>query len=279
MLARIGPVKPFFCKALIAHTEACGRAEYEPPTRSHCAGAATQVPHWRRARPREGGAHMRERGQRGERRRHAAGEAVLAKGPAPQRARSARASRPGDRTGGGAAYSATSRVSAGMLAKIGPVKPFWVKRLIAHSEACGRTEDGPPTRSLLRRRRRISGEPGRAKGAHRYVSAVSAEIAGGTLPEKRFFPRYLCRSVPFRRAESAARPHGRRRGVQVGKPAESCDAREDRAGEAVLAQVPDRAQRGMRRVGGEPGRAKGTHSRVSAVSAEIVDGTVPTRPG
>jgi hypothetical protein len=29
-------------------------------------------------------------------------------------------------------------VSAVMLARIGPVKPFWVKRLIAHSEACGR---------------------------------------------------------------------------------------------------------------------------------------------
>jgi hypothetical protein len=35
----------------------------------------------------------------------------------------------------------------------------------------------------------------------------------------------------------------------------------------------------MRRVGVEPGRAKGTHRRVSAVSAEIVVGTLPTRPG
>jgi hypothetical protein len=32
-------------------------------------------------------------------------------------------------------------VSAVMLARIGPVKPFWVKVLLAHSEACGRTED------------------------------------------------------------------------------------------------------------------------------------------
>ena len=74
-----------------------------------------------------------------------------------------------------------------MLARIGSVKPFVVKSLIAHSEACGRTEDGPPTRSralALRRRRRIGGEPGRAKGAHRYVSALSAEIVGGTLPTR-----------------------------------------------------------------------------------------------
>ncbi len=35
----------------------------------------------------------------------------------------------------------------------------------------------------------------------------------------------------------------------------------------------------MRRIGGEPGRAKGTHMAVSAVSAEIAGGTVPTRPG
>jgi hypothetical protein len=65
----------------------------------------------------------------------------------PQRARSARASRPGDRTGGGVAYRSTSLVSAGMLARIGPVKPFLLRYLIAHSEACGRAEDGPPTRS------------------------------------------------------------------------------------------------------------------------------------
>ena len=35
----------------------------------------------------------------------------------------------------------------------------------------------------------------------------------------------------------------------------------------------------MRRVGGEPGRAMGAHMSVSAVSAEIVGGTLPTRPG
>ncbi len=37
-------------------------------------------------------------------------------------------------------------------------------------------------------------------GAHRYVSAVSAEIAGGTLPEKRFSTRDLRHSVPVRHA-------------------------------------------------------------------------------
>ena len=74
-----------------------------------------------------------------------------------------------------------------MLARIGPVKPFLAKTLIAHSEACGDAEDEPPTRSRClaqRRRRRVGGEPGRAKGTHRYVSAVSVEIVGGTLPTR-----------------------------------------------------------------------------------------------
>ncbi len=74
-----------------------------------------------------------------------------------------------------------------MLARIGPVKPFFLKDLIAHSEGCGRAEVGPPVRSrtlALRSMRRIGGEPGRAKGTHRNVSAVSAEIVGGTLPTR-----------------------------------------------------------------------------------------------
>jgi hypothetical protein len=73
-----------------------------------------------------------------------------------------------------------------MLARIGPVKPFWYNHLTAHMEACGRTEDGPPTRSYFapRSRRRIGGEPGRPKGTHTRVSAVSAEIVGGTLPTR-----------------------------------------------------------------------------------------------
>jgi hypothetical protein len=52
--------------------------------------------------------------------------------------------------------------------------------------------------SLLRR----SSEPrGRAVvGTHRRVSAASAEIVGGTLPEKRFSPRFLRRSVPVQHA-------------------------------------------------------------------------------
>jgi hypothetical protein len=36
--------------------------------------------------------------------------------------------------------------------------------------------------------------------AYRFVTAVSAEIVGGTLPEKRFSPRVLRRSVPIQHA-------------------------------------------------------------------------------
>ncbi len=55
----------------------------------------------------------------------------------------------------------------------------------------------------LRRMRRIGGEPGRAKGTHSDVSAASAEIVGGTLPEKRFSRTYLCRSVPVQHVRGA----------------------------------------------------------------------------
>jgi hypothetical protein len=63
------------------------------------------------------------------------------------------------------------------------VKPFWAKDLIAHSEhAVAPKMDRPRAAALVeRRRRRIGGEPGRAKGTHSFVSAVSAEIVGGTL--------------------------------------------------------------------------------------------------
>jgi hypothetical protein len=146
--------------------------------------------------------------------------------------------------------------------------------------------------------RQLSKPRGRAAvGAHRYVSAVSAEIVGGTLPEKRFSRRFLRRNVPVRTRQSAERPHGRRRGVQPDQPGERRDAREDRAGEAVLAQGPDQAQqrhaaapkmnrpraaatlaqRRRRRIGGEPGRAKGTHRYVIALSVEIVGGTLPMK--
>ncbi len=45
-------------------------------------------------------------------------------------------------------------------------------------------------------------------GTHRYVSAVSAEIVDGKLPEKRLIPRTLRRNVPVRTPDSAGRPHG-----------------------------------------------------------------------
>jgi hypothetical protein len=35
----------------------------------------------------------------------------------------------------------TSRVSAVMLARIGPVKSFFMQPLITHNEACSRTDD------------------------------------------------------------------------------------------------------------------------------------------
>jgi hypothetical protein len=46
-----------------------------------------------------------------------------------------------------------------------------------------------------------------------YVSAVSAEIAGGTLPEKRFSPRSLCHNEPVQHArvgQETARAAARR---------------------------------------------------------------------
>jgi hypothetical protein len=150
MLARIGPVKPFLDKTLIAHSEACGRAEDGPPTRNNVL-AQRRMRRIGSSAALEG-TQPRERGQRGDRRRRAAGEAVLGEVPMPQRAPSARTSLPGDRTGGGGAYSTPSRVSAVMLARIGPVKPFPAKDLIAHGEACGRAEVGPPTRSLRTRK-------------------------------------------------------------------------------------------------------------------------------
>ncbi len=73
-----------------------------------------------------------------------------------------------------------------MLARIGPVTPFSAKSLTAHSEACGAPKRNRPraAAALALRRRHIGGEPGRAKGTHRRVSAASAEIIGGTLPTR-----------------------------------------------------------------------------------------------
>ncbi len=55
-------------------------------------------------------------------------------------------------------------------------------------------------------------------GAHRYVSALSAEIAGGTLPEKRFSRRFLRRSVPVQHARGG-RETARAAARRTGKPA------------------------------------------------------------
>ncbi len=132
-------------------------------------------------------------------------------------------------------------------------------------------------------------------GTYMKVSAVSAEIVDGMLSEKRFLPRFLRHNVLIRTLESAERLHGRRHGVQLDQPGERRDAPQDRAGEAVLSQPPDHAQRGLRpnqtsrqaaatrlrsvttSAGARP--HVGAYRYVSAVSAEIVGGTVPTRPG
>ncbi len=99
---------------------------------------------------------------------------------------SPRASRLEDRTGGAAAYRWASRVSAEMLARIGPVKPFLNKYLIAHSEACGRTERTAHAQPHARGEAcAASGGARPCEGAHSFVSAVSAEIVVGTVPTRR----------------------------------------------------------------------------------------------
>jgi hypothetical protein len=70
----------------------------------------------------------------------------------PQRARSARANRPGDRTGGGGVYRVASRESAVMLAGIGPVKPFLFKPLIAQKWRRAVSRPTPAHAQLLRSR-------------------------------------------------------------------------------------------------------------------------------
>ena len=70
----------------------------------------------------------------------------------------------------------------------------------------------------LRRMRHVGGEPGRAKGTHSDVSAVSAEIVAGTLPEKRFSKRDLCRSVPIEHAR-VGRETARAAARRTGRPA------------------------------------------------------------
>jgi hypothetical protein len=84
------------------------------------------------------------------------------------------------------------------------------RKRIARSDGGTRPSSRFPTRSLQRNGscasllRRSSEPRGRAAvGAHRYVSAVSAEIAGGTLPEKRFSARFLRRNVSVQHARVA----------------------------------------------------------------------------
>jgi hypothetical protein len=70
----------------------------------------------------------------------------------------------------------------------------------------------------LRRRRRIGGKPGFAKGAYMSLSAVSTEIVDGTLPEKRFSKRFLRRSLPLQHAR-VGRETARAAAGRTGRPA------------------------------------------------------------
>jgi hypothetical protein len=111
----------------------------------------------------------------------------------------------------------TSPVSAVMLARIGPVKPFLAKFLTAHSDECGRAKDEPPT-ARCDAGAASAASPAAVK-AYKCVSAVSAEIVGGTLPEKRFSPRILRRSVPVqpvRVGRETTRAAARRTGRPAG---------------------------------------------------------------
>ncbi len=99
------------------------------------------------------------------------------------------------------------------LARIGPVKPFRVKSLTAQSEACGRTE-----RATLALAQRGSRRIDRNLGTHMEISAVSAEIVDGMLPEKRLRPRALCCNVPVQHARvgrKVARAAAQRTGRQA----------------------------------------------------------------
>ncbi len=85
-----------------------------------------------------------------------------------------------------------------MLAGNGPVKPFWDQVLIINRAA---------TRSRSEAHAESAGDRP-LLGAYMAVSALSAEIVDGTLPEKRFWRRVLRHNVPVRTRESAGRPHG-----------------------------------------------------------------------
>jgi hypothetical protein len=106
-------------------------------------------------------------------------------------------------------------VSAVTLARIGPVKPFLDKSLTAQSGGMRPNRRHRLCSAAALAQRRVGGETGRTKGTHSSVSAISAEIAGGTLPEKRFSRRFLRRSVPVQHArvgQETARAAARRTG-------------------------------------------------------------------
>ena len=113
-------------------------------------------------------------------------------------------------------------MSAVMLARIGPVKPFLDKTLIAHSGGMRPrrrwTAHAQPLRSHSDAGAASADEPGRAKGTHRSVSAVSAEIVGGTLPQKRFSWRPLRHNVPVQHAR-VGRETARAAARRTGRPA------------------------------------------------------------
>jgi hypothetical protein len=134
-------------------------------------------------------------------------------------------------------------------------------------------------------------------GAHRYESALSAEIVDGTLPERRLSLRILGHNVLIRTPDSAGRLHrggGAYREASLvsavmlagigpvspvlAKPlithSEACG----RKGRTAHAQPRVSSSEAY----AASARARlnvGTHMNVSAVSEEIVGGTVPTRPG
>jgi hypothetical protein len=113
--------------------------------------------------------------------------ALLREEAATSQARGSASKRSRAKAGGGAYKSAGIRIARSDVGNR-PSSRF-PTRYLQRSGSCA---------SLLRQVAKIHGRA--AVGAHRFVSALSAEIAGGTVPEKRFSPRYLCRSVPIQHA-------------------------------------------------------------------------------
>jgi hypothetical protein len=84
------------------------------------------------------------------------------------------------------AYRSTSLVSTVMLPGIEPVNPFLAKYLITHTHAaaCNTLLAQGESRSGAARHAPHLRDSGKAWGTHMEVSAVSAEIVGGTLPTR-----------------------------------------------------------------------------------------------